>query len=202
MLARRGGELSLLLLIHTSPCTLSLMTIARSLIAALVLFAGCRTPQDTWTTEAAQERFDRGDREGARQLLEAAPDSSTQAKILLASLLLREDPARAQRLLDSAAQQGSTHALYLSGYWWLRGGGDSSAAFSRIRQAARAGSPAAQGYLWTVYRDGRHGVAAQPDSALLWLHRAVASGDSFAVRDARALPDSLRSRFSALGQHW
>lgn len=170
-------------------------------VLSLMSTGACQPPPEPWTLEAATTRLNQGDRAGARQLLEQAPDSSTQAKILLASLLLQEDGDRAFRLLDSAAQQGSAHALYLSGYWQLSSpGGDSVSAYARIVEAARKENPAAQGYLWTVYRDGWHGVAANADSALYWLHRAAAQRDSFAVRDVRALPDSLRARYDSLSK--
>lgn len=173
------------------------------LAATAVLLSACQYGQESQQTEqdaltVAQARMDVGDREGAVQALEEGSGrTKPEAQIMLASLLLKKDQARAQRLLDSAEAQGSLRASYLAGYWELnRREGDSLRAMSRVTRAANGGDAAAQYLIHLAFRDGRHGKAANHDSALVWLNKAARSGDPFAQRDRRAL-DALPSADSA-----
>jgi TPR repeat protein len=139
-------------------------------------------------------------RKAAPVLREAAAAGSLEAWTMLGEMRYRgyggpRDTAQALAYWEEAAGRGHAEAQYRLGVARFEAKAYDEA-FHAARRAARQQHAAAEAFLAFLYQDG-YGTERNPDSAMVWLRRAAAHGDSSAIWQLRALdragtnPDSL-----------
>lgn len=131
------------------------------------------------------------------ELIAQAEADNVQAQVLLATLHLkgavpRPDPAKAVRLLESAAAKGNAAANALLGEMYVTGTGvaaDPVKGRARLRVAAEAGHAPSQYNLAVMLFTGAGGDR-DPVQGVKWLALASANGDDVlrARADAKMIP--------------
>ncbi|PEN13885.1 hypothetical protein CRI94_07450 [Longibacter salinarum] len=147
-------------------------------------------------TAAAQQWFSAA----AGALRDSVQAGSAQAHVLLGEMLYRgygvaRDTASALSHWRAAADLGFPEAQYRLAVARFESG-HHSRAFRLARRAAQEEHAASEAFLAFLYQDG-YGTTPDTDSAMVWLRRAAAHGDSSAMIRLQALraaaSDSIRS---------
>ncbi len=144
------------------------------------------SPEDV--TRQGMEAFSEGDTIGAMRLYrEAAGEGYAPAQEKLAFILWRSgDYEEAFFWYQKAAEQNNAEGQYGLGMMYLAGEGvekDTERGLQLIRAAADQELFRAMRSMFYSYRDGQHGLPADPEQAQFWLQKMADSGNQWAINE-------------------